>query len=257
MSLKTRLLGAVVSFTMERTGFKERLLSALGSLKLSLWLMLAQLVLFLAGALQMPVMQEYKSMNSIALLDWMWQAPALASWWLWASIAVMAALALNTLACGVESILGRSAGRSWLSVLAPQVVHLGFLFMMAGHLVSSAGAMHTQLPMREGSAVSLPDGNIMLLRKVDMDIGPKGYPLDWSAALEYYTPEGSLIKKGISAPNRPLFLDGLGVYIKQAAYGGALLEVHREPGTPWALGGGALFTLGTLALMGLKVQRER
>jgi hypothetical protein len=236
---------------------QNTLLRAMGSLRLSLWLLAAQLLLFLAGALQMPLMEAYKSMNSMPLFRWMLKAPAAASWWLWASMAVMALLALNTIVCGAESLLKKGAGRSWLQVLPPQAIHLGFLLMMAGHLVSSAGAMHLTGSMREGSAFKLPDGNIMLLRKVDMDISPKGYPLDWSASLEYYSPEGNLIKRDVSAPNRPSFLGGLGVYVKQAAYGGALMEVHREPGTPWALSGGALFTLGTIALIGLKVQRER
>jgi hypothetical protein len=242
---------------MDFSILQSRPLRALSSLRLSLWLLAAQVLLFLAGALQMPLMKEYASMNSMPLFQWMRQAPAAASWWLWASVALISLLALNTVLCGAQSLMTKGAGRGWPHVLPPQVIHLGFLFMMAGHLASSTGAMHLTRPMAEGSAIRLPGGNVMLLRKVEMDMSPRGYPLDWSASLEYYTPEGALIKRDVSAPNRPSFLGGLGVYVKQAAYGGALMEVHREPGTPWALGGGALFTLGTMALIGLKVRRER
>jgi len=248
---------AVVSFTMDIATINSTIFRSLGSLRLSLWLLLAQVVLFLSGALQMPLMDAYGTMNSMPLFRWMVQAPALASWWLWASVAVIALLTLNTIVCGTDSLLRKGSGRSWFQVLPPQVIHMGFLFMMAGHMVSSAGAMHITMPMREGSAIRLPGGNVMLLRKVEMELSPKGYPLDWSASLEYYSSEGALIKRGVSAPNSPSFLGDMGVYIKQAARGGALMEVHREPGTPWALAGGAMFTIGTIALIGLKMRRER
>ena len=70
--------------------------------------------------------------------------------------------------------------RPWLPVLAPQVIHLGFLLMMFGHLLSSLGAVHNTHSMAEGSAVKLPGGDIMRLAKVELTISPKGYPTDWS-----------------------------------------------------------------------------
>lgn len=237
---------------------ESRALRTVGSLRLSIWLLMAQCCLFVAGAVNMPRMKAYGSMNSMPLFTWMQKAPPAAAWWLWASVAVIALLTLNTLACATLSLTNRPASRPWLSVLAPQVIHLGFLFMMAGHMVSSIGAVHTSYSMPEGAIVTLPGGTGHLrLAGVELDMSPRGYPLDWSAEVEYYAPSGALIKRDVTAPNRPSFMDGLGVYIKQAAYGGALIEIHREPGTPWALGGGALFTLGTLALVGLKAGRER
>jgi len=240
--------------------FQGRVFRAIGSLRLSLWLLAAQLMLFLAGAIQMPLSEYYRSMNTMPLFEWMRIAPPVTSWWLWASVAVMVLLALNTLFCGVESIFRKGAGKQWFQVLPPQAIHAGFLLMLAGHLASSAGAMHEQYPMREGSAVMIPGGYYMRLGEVELDLAPMGYPLDWRARLEYYSSAGDLMERGVAAPNRPSFpasLGGLGVYVKQAAYGGALMEVHREPGTLWALGGGALFTLGTIALTGLKMRREK
>ena len=234
------------------------LIKALGSLRLSLWLLSAQLALFLAGAIAMPRLEAFKSINSMPLMRWMREeAPISASWWLWASVALLCMLAMNTLICSAASIARRKQGRPWLSVLAPQVIHLGFLLMMFGHLVSSVGAVHNTHSMAQGSALRLPDGNIMRLAKVDLTISPMGYPTDWAARIEYYSPEGKMLGRGVAAPNKPSFRDGTGVYIKQAGKGGALMEVHREPGTPWALGGGALFMLGTLALIGLKMRREK
>ena len=242
--------------TAIQTFLDNPIIKRLGSLRLSLWLLGAQAALFIAGAVAMPLMKEYGMMNSMALLDWMRQAPVSASWWLWASLPVIALLALNTLVCSLEAILSRK-GRSFYELLAPQVVHLGFLFMMAAHLVSSAGAMHLQRGMQEGAMIRLPDENIVRLAKVDMEISPEGFPLNWSARLEYYSPTGDLIGKDISAPNSPSFFGEYGIYIKQPARGGAIMEVHREPGGPVALIGSVLFLLGTVALVRIKIRREQ
>lgn len=226
-------------------------------MRLSLFLLSAQIALFAVAAVQMPLMKDYGYMNSMPLFQWMRLAPARASWWVWASIAILSILALNTLACAGLSLLSRVQSRAWLKALPPQVIHLGFLLMLAAHLASSAGALHMQHTLREGSAIRLFNGNYMRLARVEIELGAKGYPTDWSAHLEYYSPTGTLIKKDISAPNRPSFIEDLGVYIKKPEYGGALMEVHREPGTPWALAGGVLFTLGTIALVLQKIEREQ
>lgn len=237
--------------------FLKTTIRAMGSLRLSLWLIAAELGLLLAGAVQMPAMSQYSALNSMALFEWMRQAPLRASWWLWASVAVMSLMTLNTLICSAESIIRKRQGRQWLLTLSPQLIHIGFLLMLAGHLVSAAGAVHLEGIMAEGSTIKLPSGQYLRLGKVSLAISPQGYPLDWWADLEYYSPRGDLVKRGRAAPNSPSFSEGMGIYIKQAAYGKARMEVHREPGAPWALLGGALFTLGTIALAALKIQRER
>jgi len=238
-------------------GLARSALQLITSVRASLWLLGAQVVLFVAGAVQMPLMPEYAGMNDMPLFQWLRESPPRATWWLWASVGAMSLLALNTLACSLQSILARRGGRALALVLSPQIIHLGFLFMLLAHLVSSAGAAKLTFALREGQAVQLMPGMIVALQRVDIQSSPEGYPSDYQARLAYLGPDGQPVAEGVSAPNRPSYFKGGGVYIKDVRPGAALFEYHRDPGAPYALGGGALFTLGTIALVGLKIRRGK
>lgn len=227
------------------------------SLRLSIWLLGIQVALFLAGALMMPTMKEYGTINSIALFEWMRTTPLAATWWMWASVAVVALLGINTLACSIEAVARRSGGRSALMVLSPQIIHAGFLLLMVAHLASAAGAASGRVAMAEGESVDLWGRELLVLDKVEMTLAPSGMPVDYGARLSYRSQSGELLASAYTAPNRPSLRGGLGVYIKDIRPGMALIEVHREPGRWWALAGGSLFLLGTLMLMAHKVARER
>lgn len=236
------------------------LLRLITSVRASLWLLGAQVALFLAGAVQMPLMPEYAGMNDMPLFQWLHESPPRATWWLWASVGAMGLLVINTLACSLQSIFARRGGRALALVLSPQIIHLGFLFMLLAHLVSSAGAQKLTFALREGQAAQLMPGMIVALQRVDIRLSPEGYPSDYQARLAYLGPDGQPVAEGVSAPNRPSYLPrghGGGVYIKDVRPGAALFEYHRDPGAPYALGGGALFTLGTVALVGLKIRRGK
>jgi len=238
-------------------GLLKKILSLFLSTKTALWLLLASLALLAAGAVQMPAMEVYSGLNSVPLFEWLGQSPIPATWWLWGLIAVLALLTLNTLACGADSLVRKRQGRHWLLVISPQVIHAAFLFILLAHLISSAGARHWGAVAGEGTKLLLPNGMVMEVRKVNIGFTPSGFPLDWRADVAYYGQDGQKLGDDFLAPNRPSFRRGLGVYIKDVRPGRVLLEVSREPGAPWALAGGVLFTLGSCALLALKVGREK
>lgn len=235
----------------------KALLNVALSLRTASWLVAAQVALFLAGAFQMPAQKAYSSMNSMPLLEWMQKAPLQASWWLWASVVVMALLALNTLCCSVDSIIRKQKGRHWLLVASPQLIHLGFLLMLLAHLLSASGGFKVRVMASQGQSFNLSEGQGMKVTKVIMKLSPGGMPIDYYADARFYDPEGQLLKEHRIAPNKPAFFSGMGFYVKEVRGKTALLEVTRDPGTLPALAGGALFSLGTLALVGLKIRRER
>jgi hypothetical protein len=56
-------------------------------------------------------------------------------------------------------------------------------------------------------------------------------------------------------PNKPLFYNGVGIYIKNLNFErgpAAFMLVTRDPGTIWALAGGLLFIMGSVLLLVLK-----
>jgi hypothetical protein len=127
------------------------------SLKTSVVLMLGLLFFFVAGALVMPVHPAFETINSVPLFEWLRDAPTGATWWLLGSIALLAALVANTLACSIESLIKKRSGRQWLLVISPQVIHIGFLLMLLGHLVSASGGFKANMFALEGTRASLPN----------------------------------------------------------------------------------------------------
>jgi len=245
-------------------GKAEKLRTALGyaaSMRLGLWLMALLLVLFLAGALQMPALEGYESINSVALLKWMSETPLSATWWLWASAGLVALLALNTLACVVQavvqSVADKSKGATLVSRLGTLLIHVSFLFMALAHMMSSLGSINASAVLREGAGAELPEGSYMFIHSVKADITPEGYINDWAAEVEFFEPSGTSVGKGKASPNSPAFYKDYGLYLKMARPGIGVFEIHREPGAPLALVGAALFTLGSVALTALKVRREQ
>jgi hypothetical protein len=238
-------------------GFLKGMLDVLLSTRTALWLLAAGLALLAAGALEMPAMDEYRGMNSAPLFRWLSESPLKATWWLWGLIGVLALLALNTLFCSAESLIRKGQGRHWVLLISPQVMHAGFLLILLAHLFSSAGAERWVALAGEGSSFRLPNDTVLRVEKINLKISPSGRPLDWSADVAYFTPGLEKLASGFVAPNRPSFFKGLGLYIKDIRPGGMLyIEVSREPGAPWALAGGVLFTAGTIALVLLKIRKE-
>jgi cytochrome c biogenesis protein ResB len=237
----------------------KRLLDFLLSIKTTVVLMLGLIIFFVAGALIMPLHPAFESINSVPLLEWLAEAPAGGTWWLLGTIVLLAVLAANTVACSAESLMRKRSGRQWLLVVSPQVIHIGFMLMLLGHLVSAYGSFKGTMVAVEGSRARLPNGVTLKVSRLDVKLTPSGFPTDWRADVVYLK-DGETLKTDYSAPNRPSFHGGYGVYVKQVRpfpMRAALIEVTREPGAPWALGGGAVFMLGTIALVALKMSREQ
>ncbi len=237
--------------------FMKQLFEVALSLKAASWLLSAQVVLLLAGAFQMPGMKAYSSINSVPLLEWMRSAPASATWWLWASVIVLALLALNTCFCSIDALIRKRHGRHWLLVASPQVIHIGFMLMLLAHLIDASGGFKANVMARQGQQFTLPAGEGMRIERIYNELSPKGMPLDYFADAKFFARDGKLAKEHRIAPNKPAFFKGMGFYVKHIHGDAAHIEVTRVPGAPWALAGGVLFTIGTVALMGLKIRRER
>jgi hypothetical protein len=229
------------------------------SLRTAVWLIIAQLVLLVIGAVQMPTMDVYGSMNDLSLFKWLLRSPFAATWWMWGLIVFLALLTANTILCSLESLIKKREGRRWLLVISPQVMHIGFLFILLAHLVSAAGSQKWTAVWQEGQALTLPNAQILRVDKVDMAFNGR-YPTDWSADVRFFDQSGLTLRTALLAPNKPAFQAGLGVYLKEVEPGRpgrALIEVTNEPGAVWALVGGVLFTFGTIGLIAFKATRER
>jgi hypothetical protein len=228
------------------------------SLRTAIWLFTALLLLLLFGAILMPLKEEYQSMTMLPLFQWMAENPVRITWWLWAAVPVLTLLTANTLFCSIESVVKKRGTRKWLLVISPQVIHIGFLFILLAHLLSSYGSFRGMAYAREGTVIRLPNGLNVLFGEIKANVNPAGYIEDWSAKISFFKGNRQ-VASSVIRPNEPAFEEGLGIYLKTVRmepFRAAVIEVSREPGAPWALAGGMLFLAGMVTLLMLKIRME-
>jgi hypothetical protein len=228
------------------------------SLRTALWLLLALLCLFFYGSFIMPLKVEFQSVHSAPLLDWLTGNTLSVTWWLWGAIGILSILTANTLLCSIEAIVKKRKAKQWLLIIAPQVIHIGFLFILLAHLLSSLGSFKGTAFAYKNSVFRLSNGFDVMFEKIETNISPAGHIKYWYADIKYFK-EGRYIISDVIKPNNPSLHEGLGIYIKHvevAPFPVAHIEVSREPGAVWALIGGVLFISGVITLLILKIKRE-
>jgi hypothetical protein len=228
------------------------------SLKTAVWTLFILVCLFFIGSAMMPADRGlFGLMNEDLLLRWAF-GPALRSplqtWWFFASLFGLALLTTNTLVCGIQAVRGRWSRKEFLLRISPQIVHIGFLFILLAHLLSAASGYKVSGGMPEGAFARLPEERGLLLRQVTVKTDSAGYLQDWAANVSVYEND-AIVKSGSLGPNQPLFYKGTGIYLKNVSFEGgpgAFILVAKDPGAVWALVGGVLFMLGSTLLLLLK-----
>jgi hypothetical protein len=233
-----------------------RLWRLLISLELSLGLLALLCVGMAAGSFTLS--GEYAaSINGMPLFAWLRETPPSISWWLWLTIVLLALLALNTVLCSSETLWSRWGKSGMTALLAPQLMHAGFLLIVIAHLLSAVGSSLDRVEVGEMNLAALPDGSTFGIASISVQTSPEGMPIGFSGELvaDLNKPD----ERVIISPNHPWFSNGFGVYIKQAeAYPvkRALLEIHREPGASMALAGSLLFMAGNILLVAIRSKRQ-
>ena len=231
----------------------KRIYESLASLSFGLWLMGGVMVLMAIGSFGG---EDAASLNEMPLFAWLGAAPLAASWWLWGTLVLLALMVVNTLLCSVEAIRKRYGKGGLLALLAPQLMHAGFLLIVLAHLLSAKGGAKQAMQLFEGSDLRFPGGSSVVVEAIEVKTGPRGMPVDYRARMRIVESGGAT--PVTVRPNEPLFHGGLGIYLKHAEpfpVPTAFVEIHREPGAGWALAGALLFTVGNGML--LAVRRER
>lgn len=228
------------------------------SLRTAIWLLLTLIIMLLYGSLIMPGRAEFSSINFIPLFDWLRENNAGITWWLYGSIILLSLLTANTIVCSVESLIKKSQRRNLLLIISPQIIHIGFLFILLAHFLSSSGSFKGSATAYEGMVLRMPNNIDLRVKEIKIVISPSGYISDWAVDIEYLL-DSRKIKEDFLKPNSPSFYDGFGVYLKDiqaSPFKAVLLEVSREPGAVWALIGGIFFMTGTITLLALKIKKE-
>ncbi len=160
------------------------------SLKTSVWLLLALIVVFFVGSYMMPAHREvFSPMNEQLLGAWMIETAAdnpWQTWWFFASLALLVLLTINTIVCSIQAVRGKWSRTDFLLRISPQVMHAGFLFILLAHLLGAVSGYRLSGELPEGSGATLPDNLILRLNELRVSAGPSGYPSDWAADVDLY-----------------------------------------------------------------------
>jgi len=222
------------------------------SIELCLWLLALICCVMAAGSFLLTG-RYAAAINYMPLLVWLREVPLSASWWLWLTLLLLALLVLNTVLCSSETLWSRWGRSGLMPLLAPQLMHVGFLLIVLAHLQSAYGGYVQQIEVVEGMVAQLPDGTKFGIAGLAVRMSPMGMPTGFSS--ELVTDLNNQAARFTISPNHPWFSGSYGVYIKQAeAYPvkRALLEIHREPGAGMALAGAIVFTVGNVLLLVLR-----
>jgi len=238
----------------------KRIYEFLLSLRTGLWLLALITLLFAAGAVIMPLTEEFQSIHSGSMLQWLNAQSIGVTWWLWAIMGLLALLSINTLFCSVESIIKKRKVTQWLLLISPQIIHIGFLFMLIAHLLSAAGGSQAFATMAEGSLIKVSEDKMVRIKDIRVDLDPSGYINDWEVNIEYIA-NGAVIDRSGIRPNSPSVRSDMNINVKKIVqvypHKAVLIQVSREPGAFWALAGGILFTIGIVILIGFKMRMEK
>jgi len=224
------------------------------SLGTTLWFLGLLLLLFFVGTFIMPGNNAFQLLHSMPLFEWILEQPIKDTWWLWGIMGVLSVLSVNTLFCSVESIIKKRKVTHWLLLISPQIIHIGFLFMLLAHLLSAFGAFQRNANVMEGTGIRISSDTILRVDKIDIDIDYYGYVTDWKVDVKYISGD-EILQTDRIMPNTPSVFKDFNVNIrnlKPYPQKIALLQMNREPGAMWALAGGILFIIGIVILIALK-----
>jgi len=155
----------------------------LSSLTLTFWILSAVTLILLWG---MRVTQAnfewFSGLNGTAVQDWVIPRLATHPWrvaWIPILFAAMSLLALNTLACALSRlvVLFRSRRstptRRWLLLMAPSAVHICFIIIMTGHLLTFTLGESRRLSLSGQATIQLGDqGGTLRVGKVTAEYYP-------------------------------------------------------------------------------------
>lgn len=218
------------------------------SLKTTFGLFLAFIVLAVIGSVSLVNnLAFFSGVDDTPLFRWLLTADdPRRTWWIYLMIGVLAFMAINTIFCTGEAVLKKVGGRNLILKLAPQVMHLGVLFIMLGHLLTASAGFKADLNVVRGGTKAVTDRVSLTVRDIRVTTDADGYYTDWEAKLAWHE-DGRIRHEGTLRPVHPLFFGPFGLYMRSVSLepeASVLIRVSSDPGALWALAGGILLALG-------------
>jgi len=145
----------------------------LGDLRLTFWLLMAAIVMFLTGTFYTNNnFAFFNKMNEMRIQDWMvsYMPDNIGiTWWLPLLLLVMALIGINTFICSWNRIsaliplYGQMTFRNFFHAISPSLIHVFFLTVMLGHLITFTTGSWERAPIQEGTALKINGSEFTVL----------------------------------------------------------------------------------------------
>jgi hypothetical protein len=230
------------------------------SLKTAFGLFCLFIVFSFIGSIMLPShLSFFSGIDDTPLFRWLYSNGVIKLiWWIYAMILTLFFLAISTIFCTVETLLNRVSMRNLIIKLSPQIMHIGVLLIMLGHLLTASIGFKADILVKKAEIKEIMPGIGVYLENVSQITDESGYTVDWDVVL-WWVENGKKTRKDVLKPLRPLYYGSLGVFSKSVSLEpepSALIRVIRDPGAVWALTGGILLCLGGVGFIYGTLTRE-
>lgn len=200
----------------------------------------------------------FSGIDDTPLFQWLMESDAFrAAWWIYAMIFVISLLAVNTVFCTADALLKKAGLKKLLLKLSPEIIHIGVLLIMLGHLLTASMGFKADMVINKGESRAVAGSAAIIVNDVRLKTDAEGYAQDWEADLQWSDAGGQSVPQ-ILRPVHPLYFGQFGVYIKAVTLEpepSVQVRVCRDLGAPWALAGGIVLSLGCVTLLMLRLRR--
>jgi hypothetical protein len=229
----------------------------LGDVNLTIWLLLAITLNLVIGSRYAKQFREiFNQLNYLRFQDWVAKHTLAESWWVWLLLFLLVLFALNTAVCTTDRLFLLVKRRKeygftpFVLAIAPSLMHLCFLVVIAGHAISLFSVQVRQMPVTPNAVMTFPPLSITARDQRSVYWSePKlaGVARQHSVPLVVTTPAGTVSDE--VAILEPVFRDGVSIHLDTAGKakpGEAQrlkLIVKHDPGLYPILIGNALICL--------------
>lgn len=220
-----------------------------GSVKVTVsLLMLVSLNLAIASFYVKANPHVFKPLNNLLLQDWFTQYGQNNTdkvWWLWTMFGLLIALGFNTGICTLDRIQNLLAKRQnmdmrvFLLKITPSFIHICFLIMLSGHLISMISGFNKRIPLTPELETPFPIHAQVIDQHCEYFTSPellRGYLDQCTVSFTLHT-DGEQVVKQLSILS-PFTYQGFTFHLtrdKKSGDEGLQIIIKRDPGLKFIL----------------------
>lgn len=160
----------------------KRILEFAGDLRFAFWLILSAGVVMWAGSIYSTMNYTLiNSLNGVPLAGW-FSVQGIenlsVTWWIPVLFLIFALLGINTIACTLNRVMAllprrKSIGlKRFLVLISPSVIHILFIFMLAGHLLSFTAVTQDRIPVTQGDKIQIRGAGSIEVKSISYEYFP-------------------------------------------------------------------------------------